>query len=89
MGHTHRSFGALGVRQRFGQFLHVGPAGADLGVGVGATEVGIAAPGGAQDPPGFRNVWIPWVESRRQKVRLCPRGKRAVPERGVGDRDSV
>lgn len=74
MGHTYSSFGALSIRQWLSEFLYIGPARPNLGIGVGSTEVGIAAPGGPQDPARFRNVWIPWVESKRRlKVRPCPK----------------
>lgn len=57
--HAHRHLGALGVRQGLGQLLHVCPTRAHLRVRIGASEVGVAAPGRAQDSPRFWNVGVP------------------------------
>ena len=86
LGHTHRRFGAFSVRQWFSEFLYISPTRPDLGVRVGSAEVGIAAPGGPQDPARFRNVWIPWGKSRRrQKSKTVSKRKHgnACARRGV------
>lgn len=65
--HTHRCLGALSVRQGLGQLLHIGPTWAHLCVRIGAPEVGIAAPGRAQDSPRLWNVGIPYWGERKAK----------------------
>lgn len=68
---SHRSLGAVGIRQWHGQPLTVPTAGAHPGEGVGASDVRVTAPRGAEDTPGLWNVRVPctWTNGGREGVR--------------------
>lgn len=65
---SYWSLGAIGVRQWRCQYLTVPTAGPHPGEGVGASDVWMTAPRGAQDTPGLWNVRVPcgWT-SRRER----------------------
>lgn len=87
---SHRSLGAIGIRQWHGQSLKVSTTGAHPGEGVGTSNVGVTAPWGAQDSPGLWNVRVScgrrdtrrdsqgWRTGEIRLFKLCDHGQSDV-----------